>query len=523
MSTPFDGSWNGGTATIDSQSELVTIQMPGSGRPSANGSAVTVGAPVIYADFTDDAPFTGVLSADGQKILWSNATVWTRDNGNCNGNAVKGTDEFAGASAQNAAAVQAVQAAIAAANPQANGVNFGPFSALVVPTVASFVDIYHGGGDTSLTFYQFQGAAPSGGWLPLGDIVGVPAGNLPPGVLFFAPGSDPAAFANPIGFTWLLDDAGSGDDQDVVYWGPVAPAGYVAVGICFTNSGDVLPNAANYWCIKQEYVLEVSSTTVWNDSGAGWDNNGDLLAPCFTESPPEIAPPGGILILPPTLLSAQAGNTPYALVGTQATLDVAPIPVPDPVYVDGITDVGDTTDCGLRGTVTVVPYTAVPADNLFQQALASPFYYVASEPYWECAMIEPTPAGGSFSVQETVGLSQTDASSFAQTTSMTVGAEFGAAYGGVSVGASVSMTNELRLETSTSTTNSTEVTHTVTLNFPTQAITSVWQSQSLIQVFRSDGTPLAAVAYDNGFGNVRFEPSGATPVTLALQAALARG
>jgi hypothetical protein len=520
MSTPFDGSWNDGTATIDSQSELVTIQMPGSGRPSANGSAVTVGAPVIYADFTDDAPFTGVLSADGQKILWSNTTVWTRDDGN--GNAASRTDGFAVAPAQNAAAVQAVKAAITAANLGANGVNFGAFSALVVPTAGNFSDIYDGGGDTSLTFYQYQGTAPSP-WLPLGDIVGVPAGNLAPGILFFAPGSDPNAFAHPTGFTWLLDDSGSGDHRNVVYWGPVAPAGYVSLGICFTNSGDVAPNPANYWCVKQSYVLEVSSTTVWNDYHAHWHNNGNLLAPCFTASSPEIAPLGGILILPPTVGSAQAGFAPYALVGTQATLGVTPIPVPEPVYVDGITDIGDTTDCGLRGTVAVVPYTAVPADNLFQQALASPFYYVATEPCWQCTMIQPTPQGGSVSVQETIGVSQTDAASFAQTTSMTVGAEFGAAYGGVSVGASVSMTDELRLETSTSATQSTEVTTTVTLNFPTQPITSVWQSQSLIQVFRSDGSPLSAVVYEDGFHNVRFEPTGMSPQRLALQAALARG
>jgi hypothetical protein len=309
----------------------------------------------------------------------------------------------------------------------------------------------------------------------------------------------------------------------VVYWGPVAPDGYVAVGICFTNSGDTAPNPANYWCVKQEYALEVSAATAWNDHGANWHHDGNLNQPCFTASVPEIAPPGGTLILPPTLLSAQAGNTPYALVGTQATLSVTPIPVSEPVYVDGITDVGDTTDCGLRGTLVVVPYTAVPADNVFQQALVSPFYYVASEPYWQCAMIVPTPVGGSVSVQESVGLSQTDASSFAQTTSMTVGAEFGAAYGGVSVGASVSMTDELQLETSTSSTGSTEVTTTVTLNFPAQEITSLWQSQSQIQVFRSDGTPLPPVAYDNGFGNVRFAPSGMSPQRLALQAALARG
>jgi hypothetical protein len=47
--------------------------------------------------------------------------------------------------------------------------------------------------------------------------------------------------------------------------------------------------------------------------------------------------------------------------------------------------------------------------------------------------------------------------------------------------------------------------------------------QSQIQVFRSDGTPLAAVARENGSGNVRFAPSGMSPQRLALQAALARG
>lgn len=79
MSTPFDGSWNGGSAVITSQGAALTIAMPGTRRPSASGAAVTVGSPVIYADYTDDAPYTGVLSVDSSKILWSNTTVWTRD------------------------------------------------------------------------------------------------------------------------------------------------------------------------------------------------------------------------------------------------------------------------------------------------------------------------------------------------------------------------------------------------------------------------------------------------------------
>ena len=63
----------------------------------------------------------------------------------------------------------------------------------------------------------------------------------------------------------------------------------------------------------------------------------------------------------------------------------------------------------------------------------------------------------------------------------------------------------------------------MSLNFPEQELNSVWQSQSLIQVFRSNATALPPVPYENGFGNVRFEPSGMSPQQLALQAALARG
>jgi hypothetical protein len=80
IGTPFDGSWNGGTCAISSQASILNLTLA-DGRPSATGAAVSVGSPVIYADFTDDAPFTGVLSVDGQTILWSNDTVWTRDPG----------------------------------------------------------------------------------------------------------------------------------------------------------------------------------------------------------------------------------------------------------------------------------------------------------------------------------------------------------------------------------------------------------------------------------------------------------
>ena len=88
MSTPFDGSWtdmNDTQITITSEADIVTVKY-GNGRGPFPGVSVTIGSPVIYVDFTDHRPFTGVLTVEnkiggqgGNKILWSNETVWTRN------------------------------------------------------------------------------------------------------------------------------------------------------------------------------------------------------------------------------------------------------------------------------------------------------------------------------------------------------------------------------------------------------------------------------------------------------------
>jgi hypothetical protein len=82
MSTPFDGSWTDHghqQITITSEGDIVSVKY-GNGRGPFTGVSVTIGSPVIYVDFTDDRPFTGVLAqgGGGAKIMWSNETVWTR-------------------------------------------------------------------------------------------------------------------------------------------------------------------------------------------------------------------------------------------------------------------------------------------------------------------------------------------------------------------------------------------------------------------------------------------------------------
>lgn len=80
MST-FEGTW------VDLNNDVISVSetannielMYSNGRGPFQGFEVDVTSAVINVNFTDDAPFTGVLSEDKNKIFWSNETVWTRN------------------------------------------------------------------------------------------------------------------------------------------------------------------------------------------------------------------------------------------------------------------------------------------------------------------------------------------------------------------------------------------------------------------------------------------------------------
>jgi hypothetical protein len=388
-------------------------------------------------------------------------------------------------------AVQAIVDAITALNPAENGVTYEPF--ILKCMSGAFNNVWNSErGDTPITFYQSNGAnAP---FLPLGDVAVIgnqlSAGTPPPGTqILFAPSGDPTVLAHPVGFTWILDDHGSGNDRDIDYFTMNPPAGYVAVGIAFNGSGDA-PNPNNYWCVRSDLVRAVGGNLVWTDSGQHWtSHNGNLWAPVAGLSVPEPS----MLFAPPTLLSEEASNHGYALVMQQADLQVEPLDPGMPVYDPTITN-GDETAYGLTA-VKILPYTAVADPGLLNQSAVSPFYFVAAEQYYLCTTVLPTPAGGSFQVTQTVGTSQSDSATFTTETSMTVSADVGVAYGPASLNVSASYTQSFGTSLSSTTTHNTEVQTQVTINLPAQPRTWIWERQTQISVFRTDTSQLVPVTY----------------------------
>ncbi|HYI12086.1 MAG TPA: hypothetical protein VEK57_23740 [Thermoanaerobaculia bacterium] len=405
-----------------------------------------------------------------------------------------------------ARATAAIQAAITAGQYATNGVVFDPFR--IVMRAGQFNNIWNSQrGDTDVTFFQFNGAGP---YLALGDVAAIgsldPGGNpVKPGgqLLFGLSDSDPTALAHPIGAEWILDDAGSGNSRNISYYRLIAPGGYTAVGVCFTN-GDA-PALTNYWCVKNKYLRSVSSQGYWNDSGQRWrHHDGNLNVPSFAGNVPA-APPGQMILTPPTFLSTEGGTPAFALAMATANLPLTAFDPPDPAFDSSITD-GDTTTCGITA-VKIVPFTAVDGDSRYlSQSTASPFYYIAAEPYWLCTNVLSTPKGGTRTVSVTVGTSKTESESFTDSTSLSVSAEFGVEYGPASGKVSVTYTHEFSLTRATSETHDTQVVETVAVNLPEQPRTWVWERQTQIAVFRDDLTELAPVSYGNN--NQMFIPAG---------------
>ena len=169
-------------------------------------------------------------------------------------------------------------------------------------------------GYTPISFGQAVPLDPD--YLPLGDVAFInnePV-NASTMLLFANTPDDPTALAHPTGFVWILDDKGSGNTNNISYFWPIAPQGYVAMGLAF---GSDTPNPLNYWCVKSEYVVNGGANyQYWNDSGANWkSHNGDLSTPIAPNSTPA---PGTAFLVPATFLSNEQGNQGNVLIVKQS-------------------------------------------------------------------------------------------------------------------------------------------------------------------------------------------------------------
>ena len=77
----------------------------------------------------------------------------------------------------------------------------------------------------------------------------------------------------PVDYELVYTDKGTGGDQDVAFWKPIAPEGYVAMGMVATPSYEK-PGLQDVICIKKDLTVEgFAKDEEWNDGGSGGDQD----------------------------------------------------------------------------------------------------------------------------------------------------------------------------------------------------------------------------------------------------------
>jgi hypothetical protein len=161
--------------------------------------------------------------------------------------------------------------------------------AMIVPRKSqSFATLYNdkgSGGDTNLQLWHPDSQT---GFLPVGDVAEASPSpwiydSNPPleQVILIGPGTDASEVANPLDFTLVWSDTGTGADLEGAIWSMVCPSGYVALGYCctFSTSGTPpKPDTSQYYCVKAAGLTTtgLAGAQIWNTANTGADTDYSL-------------------------------------------------------------------------------------------------------------------------------------------------------------------------------------------------------------------------------------------------------
>lgn len=100
--------------------------------------------------------------------------------------------------------------------------------------------------------------------------------NSPNGSVLVVKELETGALAYPTGFNLVYSDKGSGADLDGSFLEPIAPKGYVAMGILCVRGYSQPPNTSVV-CLRSDLAIPSKvGSLIWSDKGAGVNMNGSF-------------------------------------------------------------------------------------------------------------------------------------------------------------------------------------------------------------------------------------------------------
>lgn len=355
--------------------------------------------------------------------------------------------------------------------------------------------------NTKCTFYKVKG---TDSFLPLGDIA-IPGDNPDPkatGSLLFAPmPGQEDALKHPVGFDYIMDgfggigtgaDGGPADGRELNYFQPKAPNGYEALGMCFARAQQS-PDPNGYWCVRRDLLTKIDRRHLWSDAGGRFRNNMDVSVPRLLDKQP-IPSSGSMLLVPTTVTPFDRNFDMWAIRLKQVYIKhpAQETESEEPV-ASAHAKQDDQTRHGVK-PIAVVPYTAIN-DRSGQPASESPFYFIVSEPYWQC--LWTTNLAEKRHDEYTVGSSQKDSRSFEEKTTLSISASAGVEFGGANANVSSSYSHEFGLSTSRETTETSEVKKVHDWEIPANKVSALWQPINQITVYNTHYETVARIVYRN--------------------------
>jgi hypothetical protein len=328
--------------------------------------------------------------------------------------------------------------------------------------------------------YHALGSIGRGGWSnPNGDAAVIVVKELN--------GSD--ALAEPTDYTLIWQDSGSGADDDVSFWLPNPPQGYVACGVV-AQSGWGEPSVDRVRCVRSDLAANAKvGNWIWDDSGSGASSDfGSWEIDC-----PDVQNSAGMAYLK---AGTFVGTNSHSAPSSHSALYVLNIhlplvlDVPETTYVptlDSADEPDQYTETYLAKMVAV-PFPLVIDDSytLHQKVSTCPIYRVKREEFYEKAYFYNNMQGSTpifHTVTTTTGISQTESTSYSHQVGISITAESGCELIGGTV--SVSVSYQFGYETSDSLTVFSEETVSQQVEIAPQSVGCLWHKTTRFSMLRN--------------------------------------
>ncbi|OHD12095.1 MAG: hypothetical protein A2086_04570 [Spirochaetes bacterium GWD1_27_9] len=316
---------------------------------------------------------------------------------------------------------------------------------------------------------------PTNGWYPVGSYIrgDYADANKNHAVILVKDSKNNGLLAKPTDYTLIYNDSGSGANRDGSVWLPIAPTGYVAMGIV-VQSGHTKPSTDVIRCVKKEYTVEgKSGNWIYDDSGTGASMNltvWDLIEP---DNYP--LSEGAMFLDPGTVLASSSGD-PATINNDIKNVFIINIPVTDEADNASIEPkltgfLPYSSNYPKYFSSVRIPFTLIKDSKrtLDWKVDNSPFYFIQREEvYTDAQTLDNRQAttDNTMNYSSEIGFSKTQTDTFTQEVGMEVTAEGSASFLGSGGKWSVKLSAKLGWQQQTATTYSFVETKTYNFTVP---------------------------------------------------------